>query len=211
MSQRPWIPHEVEFVSDFDRPELATSPWGGHRWFGYDLVRWAKPERIVELGTHYGCSYFAFCQALQDEQSDAELMAIDTWEGEEHSGRYGEEVFEFVTQTTEHRFATVNTRIQRSLFDDALDLVPDGSVDVLHIDGLHTYEAVSHDYATWKDKVAPNGIVLFHDVAPSSGYGSATFWQEVRKTAPGFAFYHSFGLGVLLPHGTDGRNELVAL
>lgn len=209
MTTRTWTPHEVEFVTDFDRPELAVSPWSGHRWFGYDLVRWAEPSRIVELGTHYGCSFFAFCQALQDGRSDAEVMAIDTWEGEEHSGRYGEEVFDFVTSTIERRFASVNTRIQRSLFDEALDLVPDGSVDILHIDGLHTYDAVSHDYRTWVDKVAPNGIVLFHDVAPSSGYGSVQFWQEIRDTGPGFAFLHSFGLGVLLPKGTEGREALL--
>ncbi|MEM9563607.1 MAG: class I SAM-dependent methyltransferase [Actinomycetota bacterium] len=211
MTDRPWIPNEVEFVADFDRPELATSPWAGHRWFGYDLVRWMQPMKIVELGTHYACSFFAFCQALQDDRSNAEVMAVDTWEGEEHSGRYGEEVYDFVARTLEHRFATVNARLQRSLFDDALDLVEDGSVDILHIDGLHTYEAVSHDYTTWVGKLAPNGVVLFHDVAPSSGYESAQFWQEIQGTAPGFAFLHSFGLGVLLPNGTDGREELLRL
>lgn len=211
ITRSPWTPHAVEFVTDLDRPELAVSPWGGHRWFGYDLVRWAKPDRIVELGTHYGCSYFAFCQALLADQSNCEAIAIDTWEGEEHSGLYGEEVFQFFTKTLERRFAGVNTRVQRSLFDDALDLVADGSVDILHIDGLHTYDAVRHDYETWKDKVAPNGIVLFHDVAPSSGYGSSTYWQEIKEGRPNFAFMHSFGLGVLLPNGTEGREPLLEL
>ena len=114
MTIDPWTPHAVEFVVDLDRPELAVSPWAGHRWFAYDLVRWAGPAKIVELGTHYGCSFFAFCQAAQDARSACEIMAVDTWEGEEHSGRYSEEVYEFFTRTLERRFAAVNARVQRS-------------------------------------------------------------------------------------------------
>lgn len=208
---REWAPYTVEFHSDLDRPELAVSPWAGHRWFAYDLVRWARPRRIVELGTHYGCSFFAFCQALVDEGSDGEVVAIDTWEGEEHTGLYGEEVFTTFTTILEQRYAGANARLVRSTFDDALPAIEDGSVEVLHIDGLHTYEAVRHDYETWEDKLAPNGIVLFHDVAPSSGYGSARYWQEVKAGLPGFAFLHSFGLGVLLPKGAEGRESLLEL
>ncbi len=211
MTERPWTPYDVEFYSDIDRPDYAVALWAGHRWFGYDLVRWAKPERIVELGSHYGCSFFAFCQAVQADRSDCDLMAIDTWEGDEHTGHYDESVYHTFTTVLERRFAGLRTRVQRSTFDDALAVVPDGSVDILHIDGLHTYEAVCHDYETWKDKVAPNGIVLFHDVAPSSGLGSARYWQEVRETGPSFAFLHSLGLGVLLPNGTEGREALLDL
>ena len=208
---RPWIPHDVEFFSDIDRPEYAVALWAGHRWFGYDLVRWARPRRIVELGSHYGCSFFAFCQAVQADRSDCELVAVDNWEGDEHTGHYGEEVYQTFTGVLERRFAGLDVRVQRSTFDDALDVVADGSVDILHIDGLHTYEAVRHDYETWQHKVAPNGIVLFHDVAPSSGLGSARYWQEIRETGPSFAFLHSFGLGVLLPNGTEGREALLHL
>ncbi len=211
MTERPWIPYDVEFFSDIDRPDYAVALWAGHRWFGYDLVRWARPERIVELGSHYGCSYFAFCQAALADRSDCELVAVDTWEGDEHTGHYDETVFQTFTTVLERRFAGLRTRVQRSTFDDALSVVADGSVDILHIDGLHTYEAVSHDYETWKDKVAPNGIVLFHDVAPSSGLGSARFWQEVRETGPSFSFLHSLGLGVLLPNGVEGREALLDL
>ena len=72
----------------------------------------------------------------------------------------------------------------RSTFDDAVDRFQDETINLLHIDGYHTYEAVSHDYNTWLPKVAKNGIVLFHDIEVRSGdFGVYKFWDEVKRSA----------------------------
>ena len=84
-------------------------------------------------------------------------------------------------------------------FAEALPETPDGSVDLMHIDGFHTYEAVSEDFHAWLPKLAMGGVMLFHDVAETTGYGSAYFWSELREKYPGFHFTHSWGLGVLFP------------
>ncbi len=39
----------------------------------------ASARRYVELGSHYGCSFFAACQAVRRFGTDAECVAIDTW------------------------------------------------------------------------------------------------------------------------------------
>jgi hypothetical protein len=186
----------VFHADEFDR-ERRSSPWAGHRWFAYDLVTALRPDRIVELGTHFGCSFFAMCEAVQDQGLDTELVAVDTWQGDPHAGFYDDEVYQSFERWRRTHYPSVRTRSLRCTFDDARAEITDGSVDLLHIDGFHTYEAVSHDYETWRPKLTARGTVLFHDVAHDSGYASSRFWDEVCDAQGGFTFFHNFGLGVL--------------
>ena len=199
--------NDVRFEADEINPGLAVSPWAGHRQFAYDLIVNFQPERVVELGTHYGCSFFAFLQACKDWRLDTEVIAIDCWEGDEQAGFYGEEVLGVVKETLEKKFREQNSRLIRKYFKDALADVENESIDILHIDGLHTYEAVSEDYHTWLPKLKRNGIILFHDVASELGYGSNDFWKELQKKFPrNYMFEHSWGLGILFPKGNKYYN-----
>ena len=56
-------------------------PWIGHKRFAYDLIANLQPKKIVELGTHYGTSFWSFSQAAKDQKINIELNAIDTWRG----------------------------------------------------------------------------------------------------------------------------------
>src|SRR5215212_670319 len=68
-------------------------PWSGHVPFAFWLAKSVRPATFVELGTHSGNSYFAFCQALAASDVGGRAFAVDTWVGDEHAGHYGEEVF----------------------------------------------------------------------------------------------------------------------
>ena len=78
----------------------------------------------------------------------------------------------------------------------------------MHIDGYHTYEAVSHDYNTWLPKVAKTVLCYFMilklEVVISGVY---KFWDEVKAKYPHFQFAHSYGLGVLFPKGCSDKFE----
>ncbi|MDP9728647.1 hypothetical protein J2S04_001597 [Alicyclobacillus tengchongensis] len=197
-----WCFYDGEFVSDrYYNAYQITPAWIGHRWFAYDLVSYCRPRKIVELGTHLGVSFFSFCQAVKDNRLNCECIAIDTWCGDAHSGFYTDEIYKIVEKIANDEFSKI-TRLMRMKFQEALPLISDESIDILHIDGFHTYEAVKNDFEEWLPKIAPEGIVLFHDITVyENEFGVYQLWDELKKEYPSIEFRHSNGLGVLFPKG----------
>lgn len=175
--------------------------WSGHLPFANDLIAEAKPGVLVELGTHYGESYFGFCQAIAENNVSCSCYAVDTWVGESHSGAYDESVFQEVSAYNSAHYGSFSYLL-RTTFDEAVANFSDESIDILHIDGLHTYEAVSHDFRHWFEKVKPGGIVLLHDtMARHADFGVWKLWGELCESNNHFAFTHSWGLGVFRKPG----------
>ena len=192
-----WIYHKPKFEYEVKFNDVNWA-WAGHKFFAYDFVRNFKPKRIVELGTHKGTSFFSFCQAVKDEGLDSELNAIDTWKGDEHAGLYGEEIFDGVMDIKNSYYGSLNIKLIRKLFDDAVGAFEEGSIDLLHIDGLHTYEAVKHDFETWLPKVCTDGVIFFHDICEKTDdFGVYKLWAELKERYATIEFDHSHGLGIL--------------
>ena len=166
-----------------------------------------RPSLLVELGTHYGESYFGMCQAVQENEVSCMCYAIDTWRGDAQAGYYDESVFEEVSQYNTNNYASFSTLL-RTTFDTALANFGDQTIDVLHIDGLHTYEAVKHDFESWWPKVRLGGIVLLHDIgARHADFGVWKLWEELARQLPHLEFSHSWGLGVLRKPGDSGSES----
>ncbi len=195
----------------FMHPEhTPPSAWIGHIPFAGWLVEAVQPTMLVELGTHHGTSYLAFCQAVQANGLSCRCFAVDTWEGDEHAGTYGENVYAQLQGYHALKYAGFS-RLLRMTFDTAVEYFDDESIDLLHIDGLHTYEAVRHDFETWLPKMSRKGVILFHDTCVRErDFGVWRFWSEVSEKYPSFEFTHSHGLGVLAV-GTEVPSPLSRL
>ena len=166
-------------------PKFFSPPsaWIGHLHFAYFLIKELKPKIFVELGTHSGNSYFAFCQSVIENNTNTLCYAVDNWKGDVHTFEYeGEKIFSKVNNYNLNNYSKFS-KLLRMDFDEALNNFDDRSVDLLHIDGFHTYEAVKHDFESWLPKLAPGAVILFHDTqVKQRDFGVYKLWQELGKT-----------------------------
>jgi len=146
-----------------------------------------QPKITVELGVDYG--YSLFCLA---NKNPGRVIGIDLFEGDAHAGTREKNQHETVQQ-----FATDNEYTNVQLIKgDFTELAQYwvAPIDILHIDGLHTYEACLMDFVNWGPHVSATGVVLMHDI---TSYPDVTrVFLEVGAQAK-VAFLHSAGLGVV--------------
>jgi glycosyltransferase involved in cell wall biosynthesis len=188
-------------------PKRVCEPtgWVPHIPFAATLVQALRPKVIVELGTHSGNSYFSFCQAVEEFRLPTLCYAVDTWQGDAQAGTYDESVFRHVSDYNTANYQRFSYLL-RMTFNEAVSQFSDESIDILHMDGLHTYEAVKQDFLTWLPKVRTGGIMLFHDVCVRLGdFGIWRFWDEIQAEYPHtLLLQHACGLGVLVKGGLKG-------
>jgi hypothetical protein len=187
----------AELPSRHFEPRIyGVGAWTSHLHFAYDLVAVMKPRVLVELGVDRGESYFAFCQSAAENKTGTRCFGVDSWQGDQHAGGYDETTFAQVSAHNRANYGTFST-LTRSSFDAALAAFEPESIDVLHLDGLHTEAAVRHDLESWLPKVRPGGIVLLHDVEVRiRDFGVWKVWAELRARNRSWTFPDGPGLGV---------------
>jgi glycosyltransferase involved in cell wall biosynthesis/uncharacterized coiled-coil protein SlyX len=86
----------------------------------------------------------------------------------------------------------------RMTFNEALEYFNDGSIDLLHIDGYHTYEAIKLDVESWLPKMSDRGVILLHDTqVRRDEFGAWKLWEAISNSYPSYEFKFGYGLGVL--------------
>lgn len=163
------------------------SAWTGHRNFAEWLVKETKAKIIVDLGVDYGYSTYAFASAKQGM-----VFGIDLFKGDPQTGF--RDNYKFVSDCVTHmksKYKIDNIKILKGDFNEIAKTWP-RTIDILHIDGYHTYEAVKNDFETWTKFLDKDGIVLFHDTVAHTGV--TKFFSELDM--PKLNFVHSAGLGI---------------
>jgi hypothetical protein len=181
------------------------SAWIGHAPFLKFLVREQKPRLFVELGVHNGFSYFVGCQSIQECHLNSKAFAVDHWLGDSQAGFFDDSVFQGV-KTLNQKYSSFSTLLKMS-FDEALDQFENSSIDLLHIDGFHSYESAKNDFESWLPKMSSSSIILLHDIhVRRNTFGVYLFWKELKKNYRTIEFVGSHGLGVVfLGEIQDGK------
>lgn len=87
-----------------------------------------------------------------------------------------------LTKNCDYKYLKGNSQLPQ-VVQQVHDIV--GKVDVLMIDGDHTYEGSLNDYKNYHDMVNPNGIIIFHDIVESDEHKRMNCyvhqaWNEVK-------------------------------
>ena len=206
----PFNPLKYPLIFAVPRRLTDVTSWHEHIPFAFALVEMARPGIIVELGTHKGDSYCSFCQAVDELGLSTKCYAVDTWKGDPQTGLYGPDVLSDLRQYHDPLYGRFSQLVQ-STFQDAASYFPDQGIDLLHIDGWHTYDVVKSDFNTWLPKMSNNGIILFHDTnVRERDFGVWKLWRELEGNYPSFEFNHGHGLGIL-GSGTACNSDIMRL
>jgi len=175
---------------------FTQSGWIGHAPFLKFLIREQRPKVFVELGVHNGFSYFVGCQAIVECQLETKAFAVDHWLGDEQAGFFTDEIFEEV-KNVNTKFESFSSLLKMD-FSKALELFHENQIDLLHIDGFHSYASVKDDFNSWLSRMSPHGIIILHDIyVHREGFGVNQFWKEIRTQYKSMEFVGSHGLGVI--------------
>ena len=151
--------------------------------FLYELTKkYCLKNFAVEVGSYCGKSACYIGQACKENQTY--LMTIDHHRGSEEQ-QYGEEYFDPDEYNYDKEIVdtlpTLLKNIQKFRFEEVILPVVNSSelaskqiennIDLVFIDGSHTFESARKDYVSWKNKIRIGGILAIHDVYDSEVEG----------------------------------------
>ncbi len=168
-----------------------------------DLLAAEPPRTVVEIGTWNGGTLYLLARAAA---ADALLVTVDIGGGPgARLGRFspvgllcggcaapGQRVVPLLRRDS-HDPATL------AKVEHVLGRRP---VDLLFIDGDHSYDGVRSDFETYGRLVRPGGLIAFHDISPGApeGVGEVPrFWQELKRERDVIELVESWdqgGLGI---------------
>ena len=173
----------------------AFSAWSRLTPLLFTLFALVRPRRYVELGVHNGMSFFAACQVSEHTQTNTECVAVDSWVGDPHASFHSSEIFDNFISNLSNDYP--DAYFIQGMFSQAVECFQNGSIDLLHIDGYHTYEAVKADCESWLCKMSDVGVVMLHDInVHERNFGVWQFWEELSDNYIGLSFKHAHGLGL---------------
>ncbi|NOR87484.1 MAG: hypothetical protein GQ527_07740, partial [Bacteroidales bacterium] len=100
-------------------------------------------------------------------------------------------------QINTQAFSSFSTLLKMPLVEANL-YFKEKSIDLLHIDGLHTYEEVKHDFELWLPKMSDRGVVLLSNInVKDNDFGVFKLMNELKNIYPSAELKDGHGLGII--------------
>lgn len=134
--------------------------------FLFRLVRRLGPGRIVEIGRFKGGSTFVMAAAKAPGSTlvsyDLHVALRDDLQGPDLDRELKEALDRY----------ELSDGVRLLVGDSRAVELPDGEVDLLFVDGDHSYEGAAADLERWSPLVRPGGHLVIHDAVDTGGYGT---------------------------------------
>lgn len=153
----------------------------GLGWLYYAVARVVRPATTVVIGSYRGFVPLVLGKAMGDNVEGGQTYFIDPslvddfWKNPQsvarHFARFGIHNIRHFQMTTQQ---FVETETYRTL----------PPVGIVFVDGYHSEKQARFDYEAFKDRLADNGIMLFHDsvrVRTSKVYGPDQLYEHRVK------------------------------
>jgi predicted O-methyltransferase YrrM len=132
----------------------------------YRVLSSERPGAIVEIGSYLGRSTVFFGRALKQLGIDGRIVSVDPHTGDRH-------VLEQLAVPTLPSYDLFSHHLAAASVEDVVTarvmtstqaaLEELGPVDLLYVDGWHSYDAVVADGKAWLPKLSDRGVVVFDD------------------------------------------------
>ena len=134
----------------------------------YQLFKLGKSkQKILEIGSYVGASAACFGAAKSDGEN-ARIYCIDTWQNDAMTEGKKDTYKEFLTNTRPFSKWIVPVR---GFSTEVVDEIrrETAAIDLLFIDGDHSYEGAKADWDAYKSFLKSGAVVVFHDYGWAEG------------------------------------------
>ena len=159
-----------------------------------------SPVNVCEIGTADGGTNFLLSQAIPSVRF---MLGIDLFVKNTHCLKF------FSRPGQELHYLNASSYAPATI-DKVRGLLAGRKLDLLFIDGDHTYDGVKKDFVFYKEFVREGGIIAFHDIVPDykTRFGRETgrwagevpaFWSKIKPLYPSHEFIQDReqdGLGI---------------
>jgi len=134
------------------------------------------PKTILEIGTAGGGTLYLFTTAFKPDL----IISVDL-PGGPFGGGYSEQRIALYESFGNVKLIRDDSH-KPETYLKVKELLNGKQLDMLFIDGDHTYEGVKEDFRMYSEFVKKEGVIVFHDIHDQAGTECQVknFWKELR-------------------------------